>query len=142
MLSECQNLLWVTCNPLTDPHASMILGLLRTVRWERDADGSNIVILTDGEPESEVASPASLATAVGKIVKRQFVDKPENDRHAEYMLQNGVIHIGRLNEWEAADQFLATQSSQQAPQLQRLGDYDTPIPVSYTHLTLPTICSV
>lgn len=128
MLSECQNLLWVTCNPLTDPHASMTLGLLRTVRWERDADGSNIVILTEAEPESEIASPESLAAAVGKIVKRQFVDKPENDRHAEYMLQNGLIHIGRLNEWEAADQFLAAaQSSQQAPQLQHLGDYDTPI---------------
>lgn len=127
LLSECQNLLWVTSNPLSSPHASMSLGLLRTVRWERDADGSNIVILTQAEPESEIASPESLATAVSKIVKRQFVDKAENDRHAEYILQNGVIHIGRLNEWEAADQFLAAQSSQQAPQLQRLGDYDTPI---------------
>jgi NADPH:quinone reductase-like Zn-dependent oxidoreductase len=116
MLSGCQHLLWVTCNPLTQPHASMSLGLLRTVRWERDADGSNIV-----------TSPQSLATAAGKIIKRQFVDKPENDRHAEYMLQNGLIHIGRLNEWEAADQFLAAQSSQQAPQLQRLGNYDAPI---------------
>jgi NADPH:quinone reductase-like Zn-dependent oxidoreductase/SAM-dependent methyltransferase len=125
MLSECQNLLWVTCNPLIQPHASMSLGLLRTVRWERDADGSNIVILTEAEPDT--ASAESIATAVGKIAKRQFVDKPENDRHAEYMLQNGVIHIGRLNEWEAADQFLAAQSSQQAPELQRLGDYDTPI---------------
>ncbi|KXG54652.1 Acyl transferase/acyl hydrolase/lysophospholipase [Penicillium griseofulvum] len=125
MLSECQNLFWVTCNPLIQPHASMSLGLLRTVRWERDADGSNIVILTEAEPDT--ASPESIATAVGKIVKRQFVDKPENDRHAEYMLQNGVIHIGRLNEWEAADQFLAAQSSQQVPELQRLGDYDTPI---------------
>ncbi|CAG8889693.1 unnamed protein product [Penicillium egyptiacum] len=125
MLSECQNLLWVTCNPLSQPHASMSLGLLRTVRWERDADGSNIVTLT--EAEQDIASAKSLAAAVGKIVKRQFVDKPEDDRHAEYMLQNGLIHIGRLNEWEAADQFLAAQSSQQAPQLQRLGDYDTPI---------------
>jgi NADPH:quinone reductase-like Zn-dependent oxidoreductase len=124
MLSGCQHLLWVTCNPLTQPHASMSLGLLRTVRWERDADGSNIVTLTEAEPD--IASPQSLATAAGKIIKRQFVDKPENDRHAEYMLQNGLIHIGRLNEWEAADQFLAAQSSQQA-QLQRLGDYDTPI---------------
>lgn len=125
MLSECQNLLWVTCDPLTQPHASMSLGLLRTVRWERDADGSNIVILTEAEPD--IASPKSLATAVGKVVKRQFVDKPEKDRHAEYILQNGLIHIGRLNEWEAADQFLAAQSSRRAPQLQRLGDYDTPI---------------
>lgn len=125
MLSECQSLLWVTCDPLTQPHASMSLGLLRTVRWERDADGSNIVILTEAEPD--IASPKSLATAVGKVVKRQFVDKPEKDRHAEYMLQNGLIHIGRLNEWEAADQFLAAQSSRRAPKLQRLGDYDTPI---------------
>ncbi|KAJ9487091.1 hypothetical protein VN97_g6239 [Penicillium thymicola] len=127
LLSECQNLLWVTRNPISHPHASMSLGLLRTVRWERDADGSNIVILTEAEPGSEIASPENLTTAIGKIVKRQFVDKPENDRHAEYMLQNGLIHIGRLNEWEAADQFLAAQSSQQAPQLQRLGEYNTPI---------------
>ncbi|KAJ5964727.1 uncharacterized protein N7479_004603 [Penicillium vulpinum] len=125
MLSECQNLLWVTSNPLEQPHASMSLGLLRTVRWERDADGSNIVTLTEADPEN--ASPESLAAAVSKIVKRQFVGKPENDRHAEYKLQNGLIHIGRLNEWEAADQFLAAQSSQQAPQLECLGDYDTPI---------------
>ncbi|KAJ5942907.1 hypothetical protein N7516_003075 [Penicillium verrucosum] len=127
LLSECQNLLWVTRNPLSHPHASMSLGLLRTVRWERDADGSNIVILTEAEPGSEIASPENLTAAIGKIVKRQFVDKPENDSHAEYMLQNGLIHIGRLNEWEAADQFLAAQSSQQAPQLQRLRDYHTPI---------------
>ncbi|KGO73861.1 Acyl transferase/acyl hydrolase/lysophospholipase [Penicillium italicum] len=125
MLSECQNLLWVTCDPQTQPHASMSLGLLRTVRWERDADGSNIVTLTEAEPD--ITSPKSLATAVGKIIKRQFVDKPENDRHAEYMLQKDLIHIGRLNEWEAADQFLASQSSQQAPRLQRLGNYDAPI---------------
>ncbi|CAI7640288.1 unnamed protein product [Penicillium glandicola] len=125
MLSECQNLLWVTCDPLKQPHASMSLGLLRTVRWERDSDGSNIVTLTDAE--AEIASPDSLATAVGKIVKRQFVEKPENDRHAEYMLQNSLIHIGRLNEWKTADQFLAAQSSQQAPQLERLGDYGNPI---------------
>lgn len=127
LLSECKNLLWVARNPLSHPHASMSLGLLRTVRWERDTDGSNIVILTEAEPGSEIASPENLTTAIGKIVKRQFVDKPENDRHAEYMLQNGLIHIGRLNEWEAADQFLAAQSSQQAPQLQRLGGYNTPI---------------
>ncbi|KGO62596.1 Acyl transferase/acyl hydrolase/lysophospholipase [Penicillium expansum] len=130
MLIESQNLLWVTCDPTTQPHASMSLGLLRTVRWERDADGSNIVTLT--EAESENTSPKILATAIGKIVKRQFVNKPENDRHAEYMLQNGLIHIGRLNEWEAADQFLAAQSSQQAPQLQRLGDYDTTIELQET----------
>ncbi|KAI2715325.1 hypothetical protein CBS147332_4979 [Penicillium roqueforti] len=131
ILSECQNLLWVTCNPLIQPHASMSIGLLRTVRWERDADGSNIVTLTEAEPD--ITSPKSLATAIGKIVQRQFVDNPENDRHAEYMLQNGLIHIGRLNEWEAADQFLAAQSSQQAPpQLQRLGDYDHPIELQET----------
>ncbi|KAJ5788188.1 hypothetical protein N7457_003178 [Penicillium paradoxum] len=125
MLNECQNLLWVTPDPLAQPHASMSLGLLRTVRWERDADGSNIVILTDAEPEN--ALPEGLATAIGKIVKRQFVDKPENDRHAEYKLQNGLIHIGRLNEWETADQFLAAQSSKVVPQVQRLGDVDRPI---------------
>ncbi|KAJ5365115.1 hypothetical protein N7517_008001 [Penicillium concentricum] len=127
MLNKCQNLLWVTCDPLTQPRASMSLGLLRTVRWERDGDGSNIVTLTEAEQDPDTASPVSLATAIGRVVKRQFVDNPENDRHAEYMLQNGVIHIGRLNEWEAANQFLAAQSSQQAPQIQRLGDYDTPI---------------
>jgi NADPH:quinone reductase-like Zn-dependent oxidoreductase/SAM-dependent methyltransferase len=130
ILSDCQNLLWVTCDPLTQPHASMSLGLLRTVRWERDGDGSNIVTLTEGEAEK--SQPETLARAIKKIVKRQFMDKPENDRHAEYILRHGLIHIGRLTEWDAADQFLAAQSSHLAPQTQRLGDVNGPIELQET----------
>ncbi|KAJ5542947.1 hypothetical protein N7535_005370 [Penicillium sp. DV-2018c] len=123
ILTNCQNLLWVTCDPLIQPRASMSLGLLRTVRSERHDDGSNTVTLTEGGK----TQPEALARAIQKIVKRQFIDKPENDRHAEYVLRDDLIHIGRLTKHDAADQFLAAQSSHPAPQIQRLGDVDHPI---------------
>lgn len=131
VLSQCQNLLWVTCDPLTQPHTSMSLGLLRTVRWERDTDGSNIAILTE-EADQKNASPENLAKAVGKIAKRQFVDKLEVDRHAEYILRDGIIHIGRLNECEVADKFLTAQTSNPAPHIQQLGFIDGAIKLQET----------
>jgi NADPH:quinone reductase-like Zn-dependent oxidoreductase len=125
LLTKCQNILWVTTDNQGYPHSNMSLGLLRSLRWERDADGSNIVILTLGY--DSLCSKAHMDRGVFDIVKRQFLEKPGNDRHAEYLLRDGIVHIGRLQEWEAADMFLASQSSGQSPQLQRIGHVDQPI---------------
>ncbi|OGE53444.1 hypothetical protein PENARI_c008G05255 [Penicillium arizonense] len=125
VLTKCHNILWVTTGHQSRPHSSMSLGLLRSLRWERDADGSNIVILTVGDDNN--CQTGNLDRDICKIVKRQFVDEPENDRHAEYLLRDGITHIGRLKEWDAADQFLASQSSRSGPQLQRIGHIDQAI---------------
>jgi acyl transferase domain-containing protein/NADPH:quinone reductase-like Zn-dependent oxidoreductase/NAD(P)-dependent dehydrogenase (short-subunit alcohol dehydrogenase family) len=131
VLTKCHNILWVTTDHQSRPHSSMSLGLLRSLRWERDADGSNIVVLTVADDNNCLMG--NLDRDICKIVKRQFVDELENDRHAEYLLRDGITHIGRLKEWDAADQFLASQSASQpsgsGPQLQRIGHIDQPIQV-------------
>jgi NADPH:quinone reductase-like Zn-dependent oxidoreductase/SAM-dependent methyltransferase len=122
LLNESENLLWVTADPEINPYASMSLGLLRTVRWERDSDTSNIITLTVSE--QDLVEPRSLSINITKIVKHQFLDI-SNDRHAEYLSRDSVIHIGRLREWNVADQYL--DSSKLYPQLQKFAEVGYPI---------------
>ncbi|KAJ5591646.1 Acyl transferase/acyl hydrolase/lysophospholipase [Penicillium hispanicum] len=124
-LIKCQQILWVTLDPHEQPFASMSLGLLRTVRWERDADGCNIVTLAIADRKNVTLE--SLATCIQKVTTHQFVEKHGDDRHAEYLLQNNIIHIGRLREWKQADNLLAAKSSTATPEMQRLEDVSRPI---------------
>jgi len=125
ILMECQNMLWVTPDPRDEPFANMSMGLLRTVRWERDADGSNIVSLS--VDRSKEVPPSNLAISIRKIIERQFLEQNDNDRHAEYLLRDDIVHIGRLCDWEKAHDFLGMKVSNVAPELKRLGDLDRPI---------------
>ena len=125
MLMECQNLLWVTPDQRDEPFANMSMGLLRTVRWERDADCSNIVTLAIANPKDVSAN--TLAINIRKIIERQFLEQNDDDRHGEYLLKDNKIHIGRLREWEKADNFLTMQSSNLAFEMKKLGDLERPI---------------
>lgn len=125
ILEDCNRMLWLTPDPRDQPFSNMSMGLLRTIRWERDLDGSNIVTLA--VENSGDVSTSDLAICIRKIIQCQFLEQRENDRHAEYLLRDNVIHIGRLREWEQADNFLAVQSSNVTPELQRLGDVKRPI---------------
>jgi NADPH:quinone reductase-like Zn-dependent oxidoreductase/SAM-dependent methyltransferase len=125
MLMEYPNILWVTPNPSAQPLTSMSMGLLRTVRWERDADGSNIVTLD--LDELSVVDGRSLAIWIERIVEYQFSTTVVADRHAEYRLRDGTLEVGRLREWQEPDDFLASQASSARPELKRLGEIDRPI---------------
>ena len=127
-LIHCQNILWLLPDPEIHPFAAMGMGLLRTVRWERDADGSNILTLTT-PPRDEIAGE-NLAESIDKIIQFHFIDRIESDRHAEYLLRDNTIHIGRLREWEKADNFLSVQSSNVVPEWKRLGAVGRPIELS------------
>ncbi|CAG7972082.1 unnamed protein product [Penicillium salamii] len=127
LLNEPENLLWVTEDPATNPHSNMSMGLLRTVRWERDSDGSNIVTLTVPQKNQIELNQASLVDDILKIVKHQFLNESKADRHAEYLLRDGVIHVGRLNDSNAADQFLGSRSSKLYPTHQRFDEIAYPI---------------
>jgi Spermidine synthase len=120
LLLECQNLLWVTPDQCDEPFANISMGLLRTVRWERDSDGSNIVTLTVAD--SKVIASNELATNVRKIIEQQFLEQNNIDRHAEYLLKDSMIYIGRLCEWGDADKFLTMQTSGVALEMMKLGD--------------------
>ncbi|KAJ5310606.1 uncharacterized protein N7443_003067 [Penicillium atrosanguineum] len=125
MLMEYQNILWVTPDPRDEPFANMSMGLLRTVRWERDADGSNIVTLAIAD--SKGVSSNVVAINIRKIVERQFLEQNDDDRHGEYHLKDSTIYIGRLCEWKKADNFLTMQSSNLALEMKKLCDLEKPI---------------
>ncbi|KAJ5660180.1 hypothetical protein N7507_006631 [Penicillium longicatenatum] len=122
LLTECENILWVIPDPRDKPLSNTSLGLLRTMRWERNSDGSNIVTLTVSEDSLDV-----LTTCIHRIAIHQFVKKDAREQHAEYFLQNKIIHVGRLREWKEADNFLALPSSGPAPELVCLGGVSRPI---------------
>lgn len=127
LLTEVEHLLWITTEPQTNPYSSMSMGLLRTVRWERDSDGSNIITFIVPQQEIDGLNHTRFLGEISKIIKHQFWNKSEVDRHAEYILRNGITHIGRLDELAAGDQFLGTRSSKLYPKLQRLDETDYPI---------------
>ncbi|KAJ5546921.1 Acyl transferase/acyl hydrolase/lysophospholipase [Penicillium frequentans] len=126
LLTECENIFWVTPNPRDKPLSNTSLGLLRTVRWERNSDGSNIVTLAVSEDSLD-----GLAECIHRIAIHQFVEKNARERHAEYFFQNNIIHIGRLREWNEADNFLALPSSGPNPELVQLDDVIRPIELKF-----------
>ncbi|KAK1807200.1 hypothetical protein LTR12_018457, partial [Friedmanniomyces endolithicus] len=56
MLIETKSILWVTGDELLCPQYGAVTGLMRTNRWERDLDDSNLVTLKISEPRPENTS--------------------------------------------------------------------------------------
>ncbi|KAJ5151089.1 Acyl transferase/acyl hydrolase/lysophospholipase [Penicillium canariense] len=130
VLMECPNILWLIPDPAIQPLTSMSMGLLRTIRSERDADGCNIVTFDIGNPTG--LGGINMSTLIGTILEHQFLSRAEIDRHAEYRLRNGIIEVARLREWQESDSFLSMQSSNVAPELKRLGDVGRPVQLSFS----------
>lgn len=126
LLTECDNIFWVTFNPSVKPLSNTSLGLLRTVRWERNSDDSNIVTLAVSDDSLDL-----LTKCVHRIAIHQFVERSSRERHAEYFLQNNVIHVGRLHEWNEADDFLALPSSGPSPRLCQMSEVSRPIELKF-----------
>ena len=120
VLTECQNILWVNPTPDQEPLCGMSLGLLRTIRHERDSDGSNIVTLTI--PNDDSVLNDSLASVIRLICLHQFAENSDTERHAEYRLHNGTIEVGRLRDWEKAENFVGTELSVPVPEALVLKD--------------------
>ncbi|KAJ0164167.1 Lovastatin diketide synthase LovF [Colletotrichum tanaceti] len=130
LLTTAGGLLWLTLDPRENPHMALIPGLLRTVRWERDLDGSDLLLLH--LPSSADAS--LVASNVVKIFKHHFgspnVLSP--DRHADYLVEpvvvgcGGLQHAGfvqtaRLVAAPPVNDFIAQRTTVLQPQLQALG---------------------
>ncbi|KAJ5637355.1 hypothetical protein N7490_007234 [Penicillium lividum] len=126
LLTECENILWVIPDPSDKPLSNTSLGLLRTIRWERNSDGSNIVTLTVSGDSSDV-----LAKCIHQIATHQFLEQNSREKHAEYFLRNKTVHVGRLREWNGADEFLALPSRGPNPKPTQLGDVARPIKLSF-----------
>ncbi|KAH8588918.1 putative polyketide synthase [Bisporella sp. PMI_857] len=127
LMVTCGGLLWVTGNPKRQPAFGLITGLIRTVRWERDFENTNLVPLNiiDEDP-----SPLEAAMAITRVLRYQFMRDSETDRHSEYQFANGILYNNRLIECSEANLFLTSHFSRPAPQIKALNDINRPIKLS------------
>ncbi|KAJ5730275.1 Acyl transferase/acyl hydrolase/lysophospholipase [Penicillium malachiteum] len=120
LLTQCQNILWLTSDSRHQPFSSMSMGLLRTVRHERHSDDSNIVSLTISNEEK--IPIGEIGTTIHQICLHQFTGASRKERHVEYLLSNKMIHVGRLHEWRKADHFVTADSTVSVPEELQLSD--------------------
>lgn len=123
LLTTAGGLLWLTLDPHENPHMALIPGLLRTVRWERDLDGSDLLILhlSSGEVSLVVSN-------VVKIFKHHFGGASLcPDRHADYLVNavggpdGGFIQTARIVAAPPVNEFIAKRTTVLQPQLEALG---------------------
>ncbi|KAL7959326.1 hypothetical protein V8C34DRAFT_280434 [Trichoderma compactum] len=130
MLIEAKGILWVTGDELFNPQYGAITGLMRTTRWERDLDDSNLVTLKISEPRPE---NTSLSASIRRLCEEQFsLTLPVANMNGEFMLQDGRIWTSRLREAIRADEHLQTTlyRSEAVPTLAR--DAGRPIKLTTT----------
>ncbi|WQF90302.1 Putative Acyl transferase domain superfamily, quinone oxidoreductase/zeta-crystallin, thiolase [Colletotrichum destructivum] len=123
VLTTAGGLLWLTLDPHENPHMALIPGLLRTVRWERDLDGSDLLLLH--LPSSAEAS--LVASSVVKVFKHHFAGPfLSPDRHADYLVSPdhggpGFIQTARIVAAPPVNDFIARRTTVLQPQLQAFG---------------------
>ena len=116
MLCTCKSLLWVTPDMFAQPEFAMIVGLLRTVRGERDLDDANFVTLSIcGSRVSE----DNMAKAIATLYRQQFDGSlPRENINGEFLLRDGIFLTSRLVEARGANEALMSPFSQPKPTLQ------------------------
>lgn len=126
LLTTAGGLLWLTLDPHENPHMALIPGLLRTVRWERDLDGSDLLLIH--LPTSQ--DPSLVASSVVKIFKHHFgAPFLSPDRHADYLVDSavgspgggGFIQTARIVAAPPVNEFIAQRTTVLQPQLQEFG---------------------
>lgn len=113
MLTTAAGVLWVTNDMVSNPEISLSTGLIRTVRWERDLDDSNLVTLGIEIKTQELLTSAAQIT---EIYRYQFMQQ-NNQRNAEYCSLGGLVHTNRLTSADYLDEFLFSRVSKPKAQL-------------------------
>ena len=128
LLCTCRGMLWVTGDAQRSPQLSMITGLVRTVRWERDIDEANLVTLTVAEP---TPSDSLLVESIAALYTQQFYEPLSTDRYqGEFLLRNGSFSTSRLVEAKAADMYLSSHFSPAKPILTAFKEAGRPVKLS------------
>lgn len=124
LVTTAGGLLWLTSDPYDKPDMALITGLMRTLRWERDLDGSDLVTLGLPSTSCEV-----MAAHVTTVYAHHFVSRSTcRDRHAEYLVSAGAadkrlgfIQTNRLVAAPRVNDFIAQRTAVLAPAPQLLG---------------------
>lgn len=115
LFSTCKRLLWITGDPAAQPAFNMSTGMIRTLRWEHDAESPNFVTLGLGDSSS---SPSrSVVDLVLKIFQYQFTSGQTKHQNAEYILRNGLIYVNHILNHPKATGFLRSQFSTLSPEM-------------------------
>ncbi|KAH9209036.1 hypothetical protein DL95DRAFT_394758 [Leptodontidium sp. 2 PMI_412] len=117
LLTTCKDLVWVTGNTITNPDLGLSTGLIRSIRWERDLDGSNLVTIAFDSVDSP---PASMASQIARIFDYEFC-RPSKQQHAEYRVDNQTISINRLTNAPYLDEYLSAKLNARVAQPQAIG---------------------
>ncbi|KAG0649046.1 Highly reducing polyketide synthase [Hyphodiscus hymeniophilus] len=118
IITTAGGLIWITKSMIEHPEVAPITGLIRTVRWERDLDESNLVILSFDDP---ALSPDAIAVQVSKVYEYQFLQKTDQ-RHAEYAFREGLLEVNRLISSNRVNDFLNSKITKPAAQLKPFGE--------------------
>ncbi|PGH17804.1 hypothetical protein AJ79_00945 [Helicocarpus griseus UAMH5409] len=113
--STCRRLLWVTGDPIAKPAFNMSTGMIRTLRWERDAESPNFVTLALGGSSSSFTK--TVIDTTSKVFQYQFTSGQTKHHNAEYFLRNGLIHINHVLSHPKATGFLRSQFSALSPEM-------------------------
>ena len=103
LLSTASWLLWISSDQLDDPKSGMATGLIRTVRWERDYDEPNLVLLDVDKP---IPEPAVLANKIITLLRRHFEGTPVLARNGEYILRDCAFCTARVVESDAPASYM------------------------------------
>ncbi|EGC40933.1 iterative type I polyketide synthase [Histoplasma capsulatum var. duboisii H88] len=115
LFSTCKRLFWITGDPAAQPAFNMSTGMIRTLRWEHDAESPNFVTLGLGDSSS---SPSrSVVDLVLKIFQYQFTSGQMKHQNAEYILRNGLIYVNHILNHPKATGFLRSQFSTLSPEM-------------------------
>lgn len=124
LVTTAGGLLWLTLDPYQNPHMALMPGLLRTLRWERDLDGSDLVLLHLPSSEAQAIIPH-----VTKVYRHHFTGGSLSpDRHAEYLAKSvdgspagGFVQTARIVASPPVNDFIAQKTTVLQPQLQAFG---------------------
>lgn len=132
ILSTSAGVLWVTGDAIVNPEMSMISGLIRSVRWERDVESPNLITLavSDSRPAQD-----RIIKAIIDIVDHQWVKAHEEKENAEYSLKDGVFYTNRLIDANGMNDWLVAKGSKPTAQMVTLGDAQEKQPLKLTTST-------
>jgi acyl transferase domain-containing protein len=125
IITICKGMLWVTGDVLKQPAYSMIDGLCRSVRWERDIEDANLIPLHFSDDDK---SQAILFPKICDMYRQQFLEElPLADINGEFTVRDGVVYTSRLVDGEGADDYLMSRFSRPKPVMKPLKDAGRPV---------------
>ncbi|EED14251.1 polyketide synthase, putative [Talaromyces stipitatus ATCC 10500] len=128
LLSYAAGVLWVTGDIDREPTLGMIVGMMRSIRWERDVDEANLILLSTTEPRPALND--FVAQIIRVFDKQFFSGASESRPNAEYTLKDGIIYTNRLKDQDLSNEYLNSKFARSTPKMIPLGEAGRPVKLS------------